>query len=93
LWANLEHLRESYIEYCAQEHFDPEASEEESVASLDNQVHVYKLVYLLLLASTLFTLNPQVNKYATQVRSHNRWYSTSEHSTKISITNTRRRST
>jgi hypothetical protein len=38
LWANLEHLRESYIEYCAQEHFDPEASEEESVASLDNQV-------------------------------------------------------
>jgi hypothetical protein len=38
LWANLEHLRESYMEYCAQEHFDPEASEEERVASLDNQV-------------------------------------------------------
>jgi len=30
----------------------------------------------------LFTLNPQVNKYATQVRSHNRWYSTSEDPTK-----------
>jgi hypothetical protein len=38
LWANLEHLRESYIEFCAQEHFNPEASEEESVASLDTQV-------------------------------------------------------
>jgi len=37
LWANLEHLRESYIEFCAQEHFNPEASEEESVASLDKQ--------------------------------------------------------
>jgi hypothetical protein len=36
LWANLEHLRESYTEYCAQEHFNPEASEEESEASLDN---------------------------------------------------------
>jgi hypothetical protein len=35
LWANLEHLRESYIEFCAQEHFNPEASEEESEASLD----------------------------------------------------------
>ena len=38
LWANLEHLRESYAEFCAQEHFNPEASEEESVASLDSQV-------------------------------------------------------
>jgi hypothetical protein len=38
LWGNLEHLRKSYIDYCAQEHFDPEASEEESVASLDTQV-------------------------------------------------------
>ena len=38
LWANLEHLRESYIEFCAQEHFNPETSEEESVASLDTQV-------------------------------------------------------
>jgi len=37
LWANLEHLRESYTEFCAQEHFNPEASEEESVASLDTQ--------------------------------------------------------
>jgi hypothetical protein len=53
----------------------------------------YKLVYLLLLAYILFTLNLQVNKqYATQVRSHNRWHSTNEDSTKISITNTRRRS-
>jgi hypothetical protein len=38
LWANLEHLRESYIEFCAEEHFNLEASEEESVASLDTQV-------------------------------------------------------
>jgi hypothetical protein len=38
LWANLEHLKESYSEFCAQEHFNPEASEEESVASLDTQV-------------------------------------------------------
>jgi hypothetical protein len=37
LWANLEHLRESYAEFCSQEHFNPEASEEESVASLDTQ--------------------------------------------------------
>jgi hypothetical protein len=37
LWANLEHLRESYAEYCSQEHFNPEAFEEESVASLDTQ--------------------------------------------------------
>jgi hypothetical protein len=37
LWANLEHLRASYTEFCAQEHFNPEASEEESVASLDTQ--------------------------------------------------------
>jgi hypothetical protein len=37
LWGNLEHLRESYSDYCAEEHFDPEASEEESVASLDTQ--------------------------------------------------------
>jgi len=37
LWANLEHLRESYTEFCAQEHFNPEASEEESVTSLDTQ--------------------------------------------------------
>ena len=37
LWANLEHLRESYAEYCSQEHFNPEASEEESVASFDTQ--------------------------------------------------------
>jgi hypothetical protein len=35
LWANLEPLRESYIEYCAQEHFNPEDSEEESVTTLD----------------------------------------------------------
>ena len=35
LWANLEHLRESYTEFFAQEHFNPEASEEESVAPLD----------------------------------------------------------
>jgi len=38
LWANLEHLRASYTEFCAQERFNPEASEEESVASLDTQV-------------------------------------------------------
>jgi hypothetical protein len=37
LWGNLEHLRESYSDYCAEEHFDPEASEEESVASFDTQ--------------------------------------------------------
>jgi hypothetical protein len=38
LWANLEHLRESYAEYCSQEHFNPEAFEdEESVASFDTQ--------------------------------------------------------
>jgi hypothetical protein len=35
LWANLEHLRKSYAEFCAQEHFNPEASEEESVTPLD----------------------------------------------------------
>jgi hypothetical protein len=35
LWANLEHLRDSYAEFCAQEHFNPEASEEESEASCD----------------------------------------------------------
>jgi hypothetical protein len=35
LWANLEHLRDSYTEFCAQEHFNPEASEEESEASCD----------------------------------------------------------
>jgi len=37
LWANLEHLRERYTEFCSQEHFNPEASEEESVASLATQ--------------------------------------------------------
>jgi hypothetical protein len=37
LWANLEHLRESYIEFCAQEYFNPEASEEESVASVGQE--------------------------------------------------------
>jgi hypothetical protein len=37
LWGNLEPLRETYSDYCAEEHFDPEASEEESVASLDTQ--------------------------------------------------------
>jgi hypothetical protein len=37
LWGNLEHLRDTYTDYCAEEHFDPEASEEESVASLDTQ--------------------------------------------------------
>jgi hypothetical protein len=37
LWGNLEHLRDTYADYCAEEHFDPEASEEESVASLDTQ--------------------------------------------------------
>ena len=35
LWANLERLREIYIEYCAQEHFNPEDSEEESETTLD----------------------------------------------------------
>jgi hypothetical protein len=35
LWANLEHLRESYIDFFAQEHYNPEASEEESVTTLD----------------------------------------------------------
>jgi len=37
LWGNLEHLRDTYADYCAEEHFDPEASEEESVASFDTQ--------------------------------------------------------
>jgi len=38
LWGNLEHLRESYSDYCAEEDFDPAASEEEeSVASFDTQ--------------------------------------------------------
>jgi len=38
LWGNLEHLRKSYSNYCAEEHFDPEGSEEEeSVASFDTQ--------------------------------------------------------
>ena len=38
LWGNLEHLRESYSNYCAEEHFDPEGSDdEESVASFDTQ--------------------------------------------------------
>jgi hypothetical protein len=37
LWGNLEHLRDTYADCCAEEHFDPEASEEESVASLDTQ--------------------------------------------------------
>jgi len=37
LWGNLDHLKESYSDYCAEEHFDPEASEEESVVSWDTQ--------------------------------------------------------
>jgi hypothetical protein len=38
LWGNLEHLRNTYTDYCADEHFDPEASEEEeSVASFNTQ--------------------------------------------------------
>jgi hypothetical protein len=37
LWGSLGHLRESYSDYCAEEHFDPEGSEEESVASWDTQ--------------------------------------------------------
>jgi hypothetical protein len=38
LWGNLEHLRDTYVDYCADKHFDPAASEEEeSVASLDTQ--------------------------------------------------------
>jgi hypothetical protein len=37
LWGNLEHLRQSYSDFCSEEHFDPEASEEESVASWDTQ--------------------------------------------------------
>jgi len=36
LWGNLDHLRESYSEYLAEESFGPD-SEEESVASLDTQ--------------------------------------------------------
>jgi hypothetical protein len=38
LWGNLEHLRNTYTDYCADEHFDPDGSEEEeSVASFDTQ--------------------------------------------------------
>jgi hypothetical protein len=37
LWGNLEHLREAYSVYCAEELFGPEDSEEESVASLGTQ--------------------------------------------------------
>ena len=37
LWGTQEHLRDSFLDYCAEEHFNPEASEEESVASLDIQ--------------------------------------------------------
>jgi hypothetical protein len=38
LWGNLEHLRDTYADYCADEHFDPDGSEEEeSVASFDTQ--------------------------------------------------------
>jgi len=37
LWGNLEHLRDTYADFCAEEHFDPEASEEESVASFHTQ--------------------------------------------------------
>jgi hypothetical protein len=38
LWGNLEHLRNTYADYCADEHFDPDGSEEEeSVASFDTQ--------------------------------------------------------
>ena len=37
LWGNLEHLRESYSDYCAEVHFNPESSGEESVASFDTQ--------------------------------------------------------
>jgi hypothetical protein len=44
LWDNLEHQRESYSDYCAEEHFDPEASEEESVASLDTQASCSNLL-------------------------------------------------
>jgi hypothetical protein len=29
LWGKLEQLRNTYADYCADEHFDPEASEEE----------------------------------------------------------------
>jgi len=36
LWGNLEHLRESYSEYFAEQIFGPD-SEEESVVSLDTQ--------------------------------------------------------
>jgi hypothetical protein len=34
LWGNLDHLRENYIDHCQEEHFDQEAHEEESVASV-----------------------------------------------------------
>jgi hypothetical protein len=37
LWGNLDHLRESYSEYLAEEIFGLD-SEEESVASLDTQI-------------------------------------------------------
>jgi hypothetical protein len=37
LWGNLDHLRQNYIDYCQEEHFDPEASEEESVASVGQE--------------------------------------------------------
>jgi hypothetical protein len=37
LWSNLDHLRENYIDYCQEEHFDPEASEEESKASVGQE--------------------------------------------------------
>jgi hypothetical protein len=35
LWGNLDHLRDSYTEYCAQEHLDPEKEAEESSSSGD----------------------------------------------------------
>jgi hypothetical protein len=37
LWGNLEHLREIYSNYYEEEHFNPEASEEESLVSFDTQ--------------------------------------------------------
>jgi len=39
LWGNLEHLRESYSEWLAQEHIDIDQEEEEdsSVATWDTQ--------------------------------------------------------
>jgi hypothetical protein len=64
-----------------------------SVHGLKFYVFPVQRHFCIFAGSLPYTHNPQVNKYSIQVRSYNRWYSTSEDSTKISTINTRRRGT